>query len=58
MLHLDDPHCDAMLALKDGTVAGRAGVLAVGDIEQSTRYTWPRPSAGRAWANADEPPGS
>jgi len=32
MLHLDDPHYDAMLALKDGAVAGRAGVLAVGDV--------------------------
>jgi len=32
MLHLDDPHYDAMLALRNGTVAGRAGVLAVGDV--------------------------
>jgi ribosomal protein S18 acetylase RimI-like enzyme len=32
MLHLDDPHYDAMLALRDGKVAGRAGVLAVGDV--------------------------
>src|SRR4051794_9702763 len=32
MLHLDDPHYDALLALQDGTVAGRAGVLAVGDV--------------------------
>ena len=32
MLHLDDPHYNALLALRDGKVAGRAGVLAVGDV--------------------------
>lgn len=32
MAHLDDPHWDALLALRDGAAAGGAGVLAVGDI--------------------------
>jgi ribosomal protein S18 acetylase RimI-like enzyme len=32
MLHLDDPHWDALLAIKDGTAVGYAGVLAVGDL--------------------------
>ncbi len=32
MLHLDDPHYDALLALKDGAAAGAVGVLVVGDI--------------------------
>jgi len=32
MLHLDDPHWDALLALSDGKAVARAGVLAVGDI--------------------------
>lgn len=32
MLHLDDPHWDALLALRDGVAVGRAGVLAVGDV--------------------------
>jgi GNAT superfamily N-acetyltransferase len=32
MLHLDDPHFDALLALKDGVAVAHAGVLAVGEI--------------------------
>jgi ribosomal protein S18 acetylase RimI-like enzyme len=32
MLHLDDPLWDALLALKDGVVVGRLGVLSVGEI--------------------------
>jgi ribosomal protein S18 acetylase RimI-like enzyme len=32
MLHLDDPHWDALLAMRDGAAVGYAGVLAVGDI--------------------------
>ena len=32
MLHLDDPHYDAMLGLRDGPAVGFAGVLAVGDV--------------------------
>ena len=32
MLHLDDPHWDALLALKDGQPVGYMGVLAVGEI--------------------------
>ena len=32
MLHLDDPHYDALIELKDGEVVGRVGVLAVGDV--------------------------
>jgi ribosomal protein S18 acetylase RimI-like enzyme len=32
MRHLDDPHCDALLALRDGRAVGRITVLAVGDI--------------------------
>ena len=32
MLHLDDPHWDALLAMKDGAAVGYAGVLSVGDL--------------------------
>jgi ribosomal protein S18 acetylase RimI-like enzyme len=32
MLHLDDPHWDAAVALLDGRAVARAGVLAVGDV--------------------------
>ena len=32
MLHLDDPHWDALLALRDGVAVARVGVLAVGEI--------------------------
>lgn len=32
MLHLDDPHYDAQLALKDGRPVAFAGVLAAGEI--------------------------
>lgn len=32
MLHLDDPHWDALLALQDGIGIGSAGVLAVGEV--------------------------
>ncbi len=32
MLHLDDPHFDALLALLDGQPVAHAGVLAVGEI--------------------------
>jgi ribosomal protein S18 acetylase RimI-like enzyme len=32
MQHLDDPHWDALLALRDGVAVGRAGGLAVGEI--------------------------
>lgn len=32
MLHLDDPHWDALLALRDGAAVAHAGVLAVGEI--------------------------
>jgi GNAT superfamily N-acetyltransferase len=32
MMHLDDPHFDAVLALKDGEAVATAGVLAVGEI--------------------------
>jgi ribosomal protein S18 acetylase RimI-like enzyme len=32
MLHLDDPHYDALLALSDGQAAAFIGVLAVGEI--------------------------
>lgn len=31
MLHLDDPHVDALLALKDGAAVASVSVLAVGD---------------------------
>jgi ribosomal-protein-alanine N-acetyltransferase len=31
LLHLDDPHWDALLALRDGEVAAGAGVLSVGE---------------------------
>ena len=32
MTHLDDPHYDALLALKDGRAVAHVGVLAVGEI--------------------------
>jgi ribosomal protein S18 acetylase RimI-like enzyme len=32
MLHLDDPHWDALLALKDGQPVAHVGVLAVGEV--------------------------
>jgi ribosomal protein S18 acetylase RimI-like enzyme len=32
MLHLDDPHWDAAIALLGGKAVARAGVLAVGDV--------------------------
>ena len=32
MMHLDDPHWDALLALKDQTAVAMLGVLAVGEI--------------------------
>jgi ribosomal protein S18 acetylase RimI-like enzyme len=32
MRHLDDPHCDSLLALRDGRAVGQVTVLAVGDI--------------------------
>src|SRR3954452_4782059 len=32
MMHLEDPHFDAALALKDGEAVATAGVLAVGEI--------------------------
>ena len=32
MLHLDDPHWDVLIALRDGKAVARAGVLAVGDV--------------------------
>lgn len=32
MMHLDDPHWDCLLALKDGEAIGTIGVLSVGDI--------------------------
>jgi ribosomal protein S18 acetylase RimI-like enzyme len=32
MMHLDDPHVDALLALKDGRPIAHIGVLAVGEI--------------------------
>jgi GNAT superfamily N-acetyltransferase len=32
MLHLDDPHYDALIALQDGVAVAQAGVLAVGEV--------------------------
>ena len=32
LAHLDDPHWDALLALKDGTAVATVGVLAVGEL--------------------------
>jgi ribosomal protein S18 acetylase RimI-like enzyme len=32
MMHLDDPHWDALLALKDGQPVAHVGVLAVGEV--------------------------
>ncbi len=32
MLHLDDPHWDALLALRDGEAAGYIGVLGLGEV--------------------------
>lgn len=32
MLHMDDPHWDALLALRDGQAVAHVGVFAVGDV--------------------------
>ena len=32
MLHLDDPHTDALLAIRDGVAAATTAVLSVGEI--------------------------
>jgi ribosomal protein S18 acetylase RimI-like enzyme len=32
IMHLDDPHWDALLALKDGTAVAMIGVLAIGQL--------------------------
>jgi len=32
MMHLDEPHTDALLALKDGHAAALVSVLSVGDL--------------------------
>ena len=32
MIHLDDPHWDALVAIRDGKAVGKVGVLAVGEI--------------------------
>jgi GNAT superfamily N-acetyltransferase len=32
MMHLDDPHYDALLALRDGAPAAHVGVLAMGEV--------------------------
>lgn len=32
MLHLDDPHCDSIVALYNGVAVGQISVLSVGDI--------------------------
>jgi ribosomal protein S18 acetylase RimI-like enzyme len=32
VMHLDDPHWDALLALRDGKAAGYVGVLAMGEV--------------------------
>jgi GNAT superfamily N-acetyltransferase len=43
MLHLDDPHWDVMIALRDGKAVARAGVLAVGEIGRIDQlYVSPR----------------
>lgn len=51
MLHLDDPHYDALIALKDGEAVGRVGVLAVGDVGRVEHVyvtqSWRRRGAGR-----------
>src|SRR4051794_26676786 len=51
MLHLDDPHYDALIALKDGDAVGRVGVLAVGDVGRVEHVfvaqAWRRRGVGR-----------
>jgi ribosomal-protein-alanine N-acetyltransferase len=32
MMHMDDPHWDALLAIKDGVAVAHGGVLAVGEV--------------------------
>jgi ribosomal protein S18 acetylase RimI-like enzyme len=32
MMHLDDPHCDTLIALRDGQPAAAVAVLAIGEI--------------------------
>lgn len=52
MLQLDDPHWDALLALKDGRAVGRAGVLAVGDVGRIDRVYVARDHRRRGVARA------
>jgi len=48
MLHLDDPHWDTVVALRDGKAVGRAGVLAVGDIGRVEHVFVSRDCRGQA----------
>jgi ribosomal protein S18 acetylase RimI-like enzyme len=57
MLHLDDPHYDSLLALRDGRAVAEVGVLAVGELgrieplyvaESSRRQGLGRTMMGRA----------
>ena len=43
MLHLDDPHWDALVALRDGTAVARVGVLAVGEVGRIDQVFVSRP---------------
>ena len=55
MMHLDDPHRDALLALKDSTAVGRDGVLAVGEIGLiESLYVAKAQKKGRTKAEVDQ----
>jgi len=47
MLHLDDPHVDALLALKDGRAVAHVGVLAAGEIGRIESVYVTKPMRGR-----------
>jgi ribosomal protein S18 acetylase RimI-like enzyme len=47
MLHLDDPHVDALLALKDGRAVAHVGVLAAGEIGRIESVYVTKPMRGQ-----------
>lgn len=47
MLHLDDPHYDALLAMQNGNPIGHVGVLAIGEIGRIDQVYVAKPFRGR-----------
>lgn len=52
MMHLDDPHYDALLALTDGTPVAHVGVLAIGEIGLIEQVHVAEAFRGRGFATA------